>query len=76
MNIIIPADWIETGAIASYENFTGNDWDQIDDEERAQWLSDTDATLTAVVPLAAVLGWSKYDSEVSDHLPVVVRLIP
>ena len=51
--ITIPADWIETGAIASYENFAGNDWDQIDTEERAQWLSDTDACLAAVVPLVA-----------------------
>ena len=37
---------------------------------------DAAGSLTAVVPLAAVLGWSKYDSEVSDHLPVVVRLVP
>lgn len=33
--------------------------------------------VTVVAPLAAALGsLSKYDMEVSDHLPVVVRLVP
>jgi endonuclease/exonuclease/phosphatase family metal-dependent hydrolase len=33
--------------------------------------------VTVVAPLAAALGsLSKYDTEVSDHLPVVVRLVP
>jgi endonuclease/exonuclease/phosphatase family metal-dependent hydrolase len=36
------------------------------------------AAATLVVPLQAHIpgGWSKYDNEVSDHLPVVVRLQP
>ena len=51
MNIIIPADWIETGAIAAFENYTDTDWDTAFGDERASWLSDADATLTAVVPL-------------------------
>ena len=53
MNITIPTDWIETGAIASFENFCGDDWDRVDDEQRAAWLSDTDACLAVVVPLVA-----------------------
>ena len=53
MNITIPTDWIETGAIASFKNFCGDDWDRADDEHRAAWLSDTDACLAAVVPLVA-----------------------
>lgn len=53
MNIIIPADWIETGAIAAFENYTDTDWDTAFGDERAQWLSDTDACLAAVVPLVA-----------------------
>lgn len=33
--------------------------------------------VTVVAPLAAALGsLSKYDTEISDHLPVVVRLVP
>lgn len=33
--------------------------------------------VTVVAPLAAALGsFSKFDTEVSDHLPVVVRLVP
>jgi endonuclease/exonuclease/phosphatase family metal-dependent hydrolase len=39
---------------------------------------DGSAAATLVVPLQAYIpgGWSKYDNEVSDHLPVVVRLQP
>lgn len=38
---------------------------------------DAPGAVTQVVPLAAVLGsFSKYDSEISDHLPVAVRLVP
>ena len=53
MNITIPADWIETGAIAAFENYTDTDWDTAFGDERASWLSDADATLAAVVPLVA-----------------------
>lgn len=39
---------------------------------------DKSGALTTVVSLHSVMpgGWSKYDAEVSDHLPVVVRLQP
>lgn len=38
---------------------------------------DAPGALVQVAPLAAALGsLSKYDTEVSDHLPVIVRLVP
>ena len=63
----IPADWIETGAIAGYENNSGcNDWDKLDDQTRGFWLSDTDATLTAVVPLIVADTLRKAIAELDD----------
>lgn len=50
--ITIPADWIETGAIAAFEDSYG-DWDDAADENRVAWMRDTEATLNAVVPLVA-----------------------
>ena len=61
----IPADWIETGAIAGYENHAG-DWDLLDDQSRGFWLSDTDATLTAVMPLIVADTLRKAIAELDD----------
>ena len=62
----IPADWIETGAIAAYENNGCNDWDTADNAERAAWMSDTDATLTAVMPLIVADTLRKAIAELDD----------
>lgn len=46
-------------------------------DEVFPWLAG-DNSETAVVPLHRYIpgGWSVYDGRVSDHLPVVVRLVP
>ena len=61
----IPADWIETGAIAAYEDSYG-DWDDAPDENRIAWMRDTDATLTAVVPLVVADTLRKAIAELDD----------
>ena len=66
MIIIIPADWIETGAIAAYENHGFGDWDKASDQSRGFWLADTDATLAAVVPLVVADTLRKAIAELDD----------